>query len=64
MDEGQEEDQVAIYESDANHNKDGLHVLFGDGRVQWKDQCEALRILSKLNSGQSPPRSPAAASRP
>lgn len=40
----------------ANHADAGMHVLFGDGHVEWTGAAPARHLLSELQSGHNPPR--------
>jgi type II secretory pathway pseudopilin PulG len=52
-------DAVLAYEPLTNHLHAGLHVLFGDGRVEWVPSPQAERLLAELNAGHNPPRAEA-----
>lgn len=39
-------DRPVLYERDANHNNDGMNILFVDGHVKWFNMDEARKILS------------------
>jgi prepilin-type processing-associated H-X9-DG protein len=49
---------VLAYEHMSNHKNNGMNVLYGDGSVQWLEKAEAERVLSELQQGHNPPRSP------
>ena len=46
---------VVAHEPLANH-VDGMHVLFGDGHVEWLDATRGRRLLAELSAGHNPPR--------
>jgi hypothetical protein len=48
---------VAAYESRYNHTRDhaGIHVLYGDGRVEFLQDRQAQQLIDKLKKGQNPP---------
>ena len=52
-------DAILAYEPLSNHQNNGMHVLFGDGHVEWLARREALRMLSELKLGHNPPWDPA-----
>ena len=41
-------DRVIVVESLENHDGAGINLLYGDGRVRWKDRAEAEALLTKL----------------
>ena len=49
-------DFVVVYENPADHQNQGLNVLFYDGSVQWFNGTTAQRIYSDLRAGRNPPR--------
>jgi len=49
-------DFVLAYEPLENHEKEGAHFLFGNGRVEWLDAEEADRFIAQLKSGVNPPK--------
>jgi prepilin-type processing-associated H-X9-DG protein len=48
---------VLAYESIGHHGP-GTNVLFGDGHVGFVAQPEAIRVITELQSGFNPPRTP------
>lgn len=54
-------DTVVLYEPLTNHAGDGMHVLFGDLRVQWLTPAEAQTILKQVAAGTTPVRFPTTA---
>jgi prepilin-type processing-associated H-X9-DG protein len=47
---------VVAYEPLSNH-RDGMNVLFADGRVQWLDAKQGQKLIAELAAGNNPPRS-------
>jgi competence protein ComGC len=47
--------RVVAYEYVENHEKDGIHVLHGDGKVWWWEKDDAAYIITELKAGQNPP---------
>ena len=47
---------VLAYEHATNHNRDGMHVLYGDGMVRWLDAKHSAHLMSELPAGHNPPR--------
>ena len=47
---------VLAYEDMANHNRQGMNVLYGDGSTEWLGPREAARVLAELQGGYNPPR--------
>lgn len=52
-------ERVLAVERVENHRGGGMNILFGDGHVNWFDSQRAQFILSELNAGHNPPRTPA-----
>lgn len=46
---------VVAYEYVENHEKEGIHVLHGDGKVRWWGKDDAAYIITELKAGQNPP---------
>ncbi len=46
---------VVLYEPPANHGKDGITVLFGDGHVEFVRGSSGQRLVNEVESGQNPP---------
>jgi competence protein ComGC len=46
---------VVAYEYVENHEKEGMHVLHGDGKVRWWGKDDAAYIIAELKAGQNPP---------
>jgi competence protein ComGC len=46
---------VVAYEYVENHEKEGIHVLHGDGKVRWWEKDDAAYIITELKAGQNPP---------
>jgi len=51
-------DCVIVYEPLSNHGGDGMHVLFGDGHVEWIDKSHAASILKQVAAGKAVVRYP------
>jgi prepilin-type processing-associated H-X9-DG protein len=47
---------VVLYEPLENHSRDGINVLFLDGRVQFLTRPLAIRMMSELQAGRNPPQ--------
>ncbi|MGE5612055.1 MAG: hypothetical protein ACM359_22600 [Bacillota bacterium] len=47
---------IIAYEQLANHGKDGINILYGDGQTAWIKGKEAERIIKELKTGHNPPR--------
>jgi prepilin-type processing-associated H-X9-DG protein len=47
---------VLAYEPPANHNGDGMNVLFGDCHAEFVEKSQAGYILAELKAGYNPPR--------
>jgi len=41
---------VLLYEPLANHDNDGMNILFGDGHVEFVHPAEARRLIASLPS--------------
>ena len=50
-------DVALVYERVENHNNEGMHVLFGDGRVEFLSKPDADQLIAGLTAGEDPPRS-------
>jgi hypothetical protein len=48
--------RIIAHEPLDNHEGEGIHVLLGDGQVDWLPKQEATRVLKELKSGHNPPR--------
>lgn len=48
---------VISYEKPTNHNGDGVHILFGDWRVEWVPKGQFEQIIAEVEAGQNPPPS-------
>ena len=49
-------DVVLAHDRPGNHNRHGINVLYGDGRVEVTGRDEAERLLAELEAGHDPPR--------
>lgn len=47
---------ILAYEPLANHNRDGMNVLFGDGHAEWLARVHADHMVAELKAGFNPPR--------
>jgi len=47
---------VILYEPLGNHHREGMHVVFADGRTQWLGADEAQTILDQRAKGARPIR--------
>ena len=61
---GSPADAIHAYEPPANHDDDGMNVLYADGRVEWLNIAEAKRVLAEVQAGHNPPRPITPASSP
>lgn len=43
-------DEPTLFERLADHNQEGGLVLFGDGRVEWIDKPQILKLLEPLRN--------------
>jgi len=50
------EKHVVAYEPIANHQGNGMNVLYGDGHVEFLNRGEADCVLDELKHGHNPPR--------
>ena len=49
-------DFIVAHDQFANHEKDGVNVLYADGDVEWFSKGQAEYLISQINAGFNPPR--------
>ena len=53
---GSPRDAVVAHDRLVNHEREGINVLFADGRVEWMSRDLSSSFLAELKAGFNPPR--------